>query len=68
MLYKMATLCRKHGQKSGKIQEKKEMTRVMKVSAKKWAGGIAEEGLSSITSGVGRFTVRVIERMVTSIK
>lgn len=44
------------------------MTRVMKVSAKKWAGGIAEEGLSSITSGVGRFTVRAIKRMVTSIK
>ena len=40
----------------------------LKVGAKKWAGGIAEEGLSSITSGVGRFTVRVIERMVTSIK
>ena len=64
----MATLCRKHGQKSGKIQEKKEMTRAMKVSAKKWAGAIAEEGLSSITSGVGRFTVRVIKRTVTSIK
>lgn len=44
------------------------MTRAMKVSAKKWAGAIAEEGLSSITSGVGRFTVRVIKRMVTSIK
>ena len=44
------------------------MTRIMKVGAKKWAGGIAEEGLSSITSGVGRFTVRVIKRMVTSIK
>ena len=40
----------------------------MKVSTKKWAGGIAEEELSSITSGVGRFTVRVIKRMVTSIK
>ena len=40
----------------------------LKVGAKKWAGGIAEEGLSSITSGVGRFTVRVIKRMVTSIK
>ena len=44
------------------------MTRVMNVSAKKWSGGIAEEELSSITSGVGRFTVRVIKRMVTSIK
>lgn len=44
------------------------MTRVMKVSAMKWAGAIAEERLSSITSGVGRFTVRAIERMVTSIK
>ena len=44
------------------------MTRAMKVSAKKWAGAIAEERLSSITSGVGRFTVRVIKRMVTSIK
>ena len=68
MSYTMAALCRKYGQKSKKIQEKKEMTRIMKVGAKKWAGGIAEEGLSSITSGVGRFTVRVIKRMVTSIK
>lgn len=35
------------------------MTRVMKVSAKKWVSGMAEEGLSSITSGVGRFTVNM---------
>ena len=44
------------------------MTRATKVSAKKSAGAIAAEGLASMTSGVGRFTVRVIKRMVTSIK
>ena len=35
------------------------MTCVMKVSAKKWADGMAQEGLSSIPSGVGRFTVNM---------